>query len=130
MIIEIDGDKLNTSDLQFAYKSGFSTAQCTFNLLETIKYYNYKSTTLYLVLLDASKAFDRVNYSRLFTELLDRMVHPLIIRFLLSSYLCQLLNVKWRQHLSAFFSTSNGVKQGGVLSPLLFSVFVDELLVR
>ena len=27
-------------------------------------------------------------------------------------------------------SISNGIKQGGVLSPVLFTVYMDELLVR
>ena len=29
--------------------------------------------------------------------------------------------------ISNTFSTSNGVKQGGVLSPILFNVYLDEL---
>ena len=30
--------------------------------------------------------------------------------------------------MSKYFSTSNGVKQGGVLSPILFGIYIDELL--
>ncbi len=40
------------------------------------------------------------------------------------------MRVKWCNHLGITFSVSNGVKQGGVLSPLLFTVYIDELLCR
>ena len=40
----------------------------------------------------------------------------------------QKLQVKLDNHISHRFDVTNGVWQGGVLSPLLFSVFVDELL--
>ena len=36
--------------------------------------------------------------------------------------------VKWNRSLSGTFSDSNGVKQGGVLSPLLFTVYLDQLI--
>ena len=39
----------------------------------------------------------------------------------------QLCHVKWGGEKSANFPISNGVKQGGVISPLLFSLYVDEL---
>ena len=38
------------------------------------------------------------------------------------------MSVRWGQSLSDSFSVSNGVRQGSVLSPVLFSVYLDELL--
>ena len=38
------------------------------------------------------------------------------------------MRVKWNGSLSGTFSASNGVKQGGVLSPLLFTVYLDQLI--
>ena len=49
---------------------------------------------------------------------------PLFVRFFIYSY----CNQKWDAAISESFDTSNGVKQGGVLSPLLFNVYLDELI--
>ena len=43
-------------------------------------------------------------------------------------YTNQLLSVKWNDKLSKSFKVSNGVKQGGVLSPVLFCLYLDVLL--
>ncbi len=121
---------LCSSPLQFGFKKGLSTTQCTHSLLETIDYYNYNRSNVYVLMLDASKAFDRVKYCKLFNELLKRHVSPVILRILLYMYTKQSLRVKWAQHLSSIFTVTNGVKQGGVLSPILFAVYTDGLLRR
>ena len=36
--------------------------------------------------------------------------------------------VKWGDSMSDWFSVKNGVRQGGVLSPYLFNIYVDELI--
>ena len=41
-------------------------------------------------------------------------------------YSNQLCHVKWGDETSASFSISNGIKQGGVISSLLFSLYIDE----
>ena len=36
--------------------------QCTYSMLETVNYYNFNKSNVFVLMLDASKAFDRVNY--------------------------------------------------------------------
>jgi len=128
VIINNNSLGLYTSDLQFGYKSGHSTIQCTFAVNEIINYYNVRKTDVYAVLLDASKAFDKVNFFNLFNLLIKRNICPLVIRFLLRGYLTQTMSIKWNGSFSKKFHVRNGVKQGGVLSPILFTVYLDVLL--
>ena len=128
IIIDKQSDALSTSDLQFGFKEKSSTTMCTFMVLETIEYYRNNGGNVHAILLDASKAFDRVNYTKLFEKLIKKGMCPLTVRLLLNMYTNQKMQVKWSNHISPKFSISNGVRQGGVLSPLLFSVYVDELL--
>ena len=53
--------------------------------------------------------------------------HP-VIRFLLQWYSNQHLEIRWNGILASPFSVTNRVRQGGVLSPTLFTVYIDELL--
>ena len=66
--------------------------------------------------LDATKAFDRVQYSKLFNKLIDKEICPLVIRFIMNSYLVSKSLVKWNDTISKPFNLNNGVKQGAVLS--------------
>ena len=77
--------------------------------------------------LDARKAFDRVCYSELFNILLDKKVCPRIVQLLCYMYLNQACCVKWNSKNSSDFTVSNGVKQGAVISPILFSAYMDIL---
>ena len=129
VIIDQYAEYLYTSDLQFGFKPGHSTTLCTAVYLETINYYTCKNTDVYSCLLDASKAFDKVHYGKLFTLLLKRNLPCLLVRFLLDSYTRHQVCVSWESSKSRYFSTLNGVKQGGVLSPILFIVYIDELIV-
>ena len=79
-------------------------------------------------MLDATKAFDRVRYCKLFRKLLSRKMSPLILRLLMFMYTNQELQVKWSGSVSERFNVLNGVKQGGVVSPILFAVYMDDLL--
>ena len=127
-IISSQFDRLQSNDLQFAYKPQTSTIQCVSSITETVSYYVDNSGQVYVCMLDASKAFDCVNLLLLFKKLLQRDMCPLFLRFLMNTYCKQQMRVKWNGTISNTFSTSNGVKQGGVLSPILFNVYLDELI--
>ena len=81
-------------------------------------------------MLDASKAFDRVEFSKLFRILRNRQMSPLVLRLLIYMYTNQKLQVRWGRRVSNKFTASNGVKQDAILSPMLFSVYMDELFER
>ena len=57
-------------------------------------------------------------------------VCPVVLRFLIELYTNQKLRIKWGFSISELFCLKNGVKQGGVLSPVLFSIYFDELMTR
>ena len=54
----------------------------------------------------------------------------MLLRLLLYMYTTQSLRVKWSETTSSQFTVMNGVKQGGVLSPILFAIYTDGLLKR
>ena len=107
-----------------------STMQCTYSMIETVNYYNFNKSNVFVLILDASKAFDRVNYCKLFRELLKHDISPIVLRLLLYMYTGQTLRVKWGHTVSNCFIVRNGVKQRSVLSPLLFAIYTDSLLKR
>ena len=118
-----------TSDRQFGFKAKHSTVQCTF-VVKELQYYITRGSSPLLLLLDASKAFDRVNYVKLFNLLIKKGICTLVARLLAVMYTKQQAQIKWGQSSSKMFRVTNSVKQGGALSPVQFSIYLDELLYR
>ena len=55
---------------------------------------------------------------------------PIVLRLLMNMYVNQKIHVKRNNVLSSQHIISNGVKQGGCLSPNLFSVYVNHLITK
>lgn len=119
---------LYTCDNQFGFKKGHSTELCIFSFKQILSYYKNHNSPVFVSFLDASKAFDRVNHKKLFSKLLDRGIPGDIVKLLMYWYSEQLFVVRWGNTFSDCFKVSNGVRQGGVLSPYLYNVYIDELL--
>ena len=117
-----------TSDLQFGFKRQLSTTLCTGLIKNVVSKFVHAGSQVYGCFLDASKAFDRVNHEVLFSKLMERNLPLALNRFLVSWYRSQRMQVRWNNSLSPLFSVTNGVRQGGVLSPILFTVYLDDLL--
>ncbi len=128
IILNKEEHQLITSDLHFSFKKGSSTSLCTSMVQETISYYVHNGTNVYSFLLDANKAFDRVNYWKLFRILINRGFCPMYSRLLLIMYTNQKLRFRWNSEFLELFSINNGMKQGGVISLILCCVYMDGLL--
>jgi hypothetical protein len=92
---------------------------CTMLLNETITYYINNDSHVYCVMLDATKAFDRVSYCKLFREVMKRSPPATYVRLMLNLYTNHTTRIAWNGVYSNSFKVLNGVKQGAIISPIL-----------
>ena len=130
VILLLFGGQLEASDMQFGFKRGHSTVMCSLIFKEIVDHYLHHGSNVYSCLLDASKAFDRVHYGTLFRLLLKKDVPRCVIRLVFDSYIRQKACATWNKQMSEYFTMENGVKQGGVISPIFFSIYIDPLLLQ
>ena len=129
ILLERYNDLLQTSDNQFGFKKKHATDMCIYTLKHVVDYFQSMNSAVYICFLDASKAFDKVNHWKLFHKLIVRNVPYIIVRILVTWYATQLFYVSWGNTLSDSFTVLNGVRQGGILSPILFNVYMNDLSV-
>ena len=55
-------------------------------------------------------------------------MYPVVLRLIMNMYINQSIQVKWNSIVSAKCYISNGVKQGGCISPTFFSVYLNGLI--
>ena len=114
-------DFLKTKNNQFGFKPNHGTNMSVFLLKQVASSYVSRDTSVFAVFLDASKAFDIVYHDLLFNKLILRNVPLYFIRLLRYWYKTQIIKVRWNNYFSDSFLVTNGVRQGGILSPYLFS---------
>ena len=68
-----------------------------------------------------------MKHSVLFNKRTGRGVPGYIVKLLSYWYAKQTMRVRWGDCISSPFRVSNGVRQGGILSPYLFNVYMDDL---
>ena len=119
---------LSSSPYQFGFKKKSSTVQSLQCFKETVNYYVNNGSRVFCSLLDASKAFDRLVHSGLFIKLMNRNVPKVFLDILIFWHSGLMCRVKWDGCFSDWFCITAGVRQGGVLSPNLYSLYVDDLI--
>lgn len=119
---------VNISDAQFGFRKGCSTDLCCDIFKRAVSSFCNEGSYVFACFVDLRKAFDMVNYWKLFDMLLELGVDKGVVRVLSSMYTNQRMCVRWDGHSSSDFPCLNGVRQGSPLSPFLFSVYIDYVL--
>lgn len=80
-----------------------------------------------VIYLDFSKAFDRMSHEKLLYKLEKLRIHPVICNWIREFLSNRTFQVKVGSAFSTVRHVKSGVPQGGVLSPLLFSIYTADI---
>ena len=121
-------DFLATSDLQFGFKRDVGCSDAIYTVRSVVDYFVRSGNTVTITALDISKAFDKISHFALYNKLMTRGAPKCFIDLLISWYSKCYASVKWNGVFSDKFSVCAGVRQGGVLSPKLFAIYIEDLI--
>ena len=121
-------ERLSCASAPFGrFRKTYSTTDHIFTLYACIEKYMLRNGKFYVAYVDFSKAFDTVQHPILWNILLRAGVKGRMIRILKSMYSTIKACVRCGSSCTEYFDCLQGLKQGCLLSPTLFSLFTNEL---
>ena len=114
--------------LQFAYKPKRGVEDATLHLLDTVtKHLDSQNSLVRILFMDFSSAFNTVNISTLLHRLQQLQVNPALTLWIKEFLKDRPQHVKVQGATSTNVILNTGVPQGCVLSPILFSIYTNEI---
>ena len=113
---------------QIGFTKGYRPADHVFTMKTVIDKSIHNKKPLHVCFVDFRKAYDSVWRDGLYKKLLSYNVDKRFIRLLRNIYSSSSLAVKTQNGRSRIFESKVGLKQGCNLSPLLFNLFINDLL--
>lgn len=112
---------------QFGFRAGMGTREALFNLLVLAQKCYDQQKDIFICFIDFEKAFDRVRHDLLLERLKEVGLDGKDIRLLENLYWNQKARIRIEGSTSAEVEIRRGVRQGCVLSPLLFNLYSEFL---
>ena len=113
--------------MQTGFRPGMSTVNDIFVLHDLISHVLNQRKKLYCAFIDFSKAFDYAVYDNLWYKLVNLELTGKSLDIIKSMYTTVKSRVKLDGRLGNNFYYSPGTRQGECLSPLLFSLFLNNI---
>ena len=113
---------------QFGFQKGKSTTDCVFLLHAIISKVLNSGENLFCCFMDYEKCFDKVDRLFLWQKLIKENVSCKFVRAVKSMYSTVKLCIKHKNSFSQFFDSHIGLKQGDPSSPILFMLFVNDMI--
>ena len=113
---------------QSGFRKGRSIQDHIFTVKQIIEKVAQHGRAVFMGFIDLKKAFDTVPRDRLWDILRDRGIDRKLIRMIKHIYRDNTNCVIQHGKTSEAFTTNEGLRQGGGLSPCLFTIFMDEII--
>lgn len=116
------------NEYQAGFRKNYSTVDNIFNLINIVNLNKLNGKNTYVFFVDFSCAFDTIPRNSLFYKLSCLGLSSKIIRILQNAYNNTESRIWDGSTFSDSFSVDVGVKQGCILSPILFSIYLNDLV--
>ena len=117
------------SEAQAGFREGYSTVDNLFILQSLIsKYFSKRRGNIYVGFVDFKAAFDSVQKNKLWPVLQRADLQGKLLKAIQSVYKCVKSCVRANDTLTDTFDCPVGLRQGCMMSPVLFSLFIDEFV--
>ena len=113
---------------QFGFRAKTSCSSAHIILKEVIKKYTTQGSNVHCVMIDLSKAFDKVNHKLLIQILRSSSLPCSLVNTLKFMFENTYANVSVNNITTKNWKIENGTRQGGILSPLFFAYYINHII--
>jgi hypothetical protein len=114
-------------ETQFGFKEAMGTREALFSIKTLIQNYKDVRKEVFLCFIDYEKAFDRIKHDRLIGILKESGIDDKDIRCIANLYWNQTAEIEINNMKVDNLQIRRGVRQGCILSPLLFNIYSEEI---
>ena len=118
------------SEEQGGFRKGRGCVDQVFTLRTLIEKHREKKKDLFVCFMDLEKAYDKVSRSKLWEVLEEYDINGKLLKGIKYFYRNSRACVRVNRNVSDYFNVDVGLRQGCVMSPWLFNVFMDSVIRR